>query len=59
LAKKSWLVCNSHEGGQRAAAMCSLIVTAKMKGVDLQAWLANVIARIATHPTHQLDEELP
>lgn len=39
--------------------MYSLIVTAKMNGVDPQAWLADVLARIATHPVHRLDELLP
>jgi len=36
--------------------MYSLIVTAKMNDVDPQAWLANVLARIAGHPAHQLDD---
>jgi transposase len=49
----------SDRGGRRAAAMYSLIVTAKMNGVDPQAWLADVLARIATHPAHRLDELLP
>ena len=59
LGRKSWLFCGSDRGGQRAAAMYSLIVTAKMNGVDPQAWLADVLARIATHPDHRLDELLP
>ena len=42
----------------RRAAMYSLIVTAKMNGVDPQAWLADVLARIASHPAHRLDELL-
>ena len=42
-----------------AAAMYSLIVSAKMNGVDPQAWLADVLARIAGHPAHRLDELLP
>jgi hypothetical protein len=46
-------------GGRRAAAMYSLIVTAKMNGVDPQAWLADVLARISAHPVHRLDELLP
>ena len=46
-------------GGHRAAAMYSLIISAKMNGVDPQAWLADVLARIATHPAHRLDELLP
>ena len=59
LGRKSWLFCGSDRGGQRAAAMNSLIVTAKMNGVDPQAWLADVLARIAAHPAHRLDELLP
>ena len=59
LGRKSWLFCGSDRGGHRAAAMYSLIVTAKMNGVDPQAWLADVLARIAGHPAHRLDELLP
>jgi transposase len=59
LGRKSWLFCGSDRGGQRAAAMYSLIVTAKMNGVDPQAGLADVLARIAGHPAHRLDELLP
>jgi len=39
--------------------MYSLIVTAKMNDVDPQAWLADVLARIAEHPVQKLDELLP
>jgi hypothetical protein len=39
--------------------MYSLIVSAKMNNVDPQAWLADLLARIATHPAHRLDELLP
>ena len=59
LGRKSWLFCGSDRGGERAAAMYSLIVTAKMNGVDPQAWLADVLSRIAAHPAHRLDELLP
>src|SRR5450756_782560 len=59
LGRKSWLFCGSDRGGERAAAMYTLIVTAKMNGVDPQAWLADVLDRIATHPAHRLDELLP
>src|SRR5580658_1153133 len=59
LGRKSWLFCGSDRGGQRAADMYSLIVTAKMNGVDPQAWLADVLKRIAAHPAHRLDELLP
>jgi transposase len=59
LGRKSWLFCGSDRGGQRAAVMYSLIVTAKMNDVDPQAWLADVLARIAEHPVQKLDELLP
>ena len=59
LGRKSWLFCGSDRGGPRAAAMYSLIVTAKMNGVDAQAWLAYVLDRIAGYPAHRLDELLP
>jgi len=59
LGRKSWLFCGSDRGGQRAAVMYSLIVTAKMNDVDPQAWLGDVLARIAEHPVQKLDELLP
>ena len=59
LGRKSWLFCGSDRGGRRAADMYSLIVTAKMNGVDPQAWLADVLKCIAAHPPHRLDELLP
>ena len=59
LGRKSWLFAGSDRGGQRAAVMYSLIVTAKMNDVDPQAWLADVLARIAEHPAHRIDELLP
>jgi hypothetical protein len=59
LGRKSWLFCGSDRGGQRAAAMYSLVVTAKMNGIDPQAWLTDVLTRIAAHPAHRLDELLP
>ena len=59
LGRKSWLFCGSDRGGDRAAVMYSLIVTAKMNDIDPQAWLADVLARIAEHPVQRLDELLP
>src|ERR1700676_1270855 len=59
LGRKSWLFAGSDRGGQRAAAMYSLIVTAKLNDVDPQAWLADVLARIAEHPAHRINELLP
>jgi transposase len=59
LGRKSWLFCGSDRGGRRAAAMYSLVVTCKMNGVDPQAWLTDVLSRIAAHPAHRLNELLP
>jgi hypothetical protein len=59
LGRKSWLFCGSDRGGERAAAMYSLIVTAKMNDVDPQAWLADVLSRIAMYPAHRMDDLLP
>jgi hypothetical protein len=59
LGRKSWLFAGSDRGGQRAAAMYSLIVTAKLNNVDPQAWLADVLGRIATHPARRIAELLP
>jgi hypothetical protein len=59
LGRKAWLFCGSDRGGQRAAILYSLIVTAKLNDVDPQAWLADVLARIAAHPAQQIDELLP
>jgi transposase len=59
LGRRSWLFAGSDRGGQRAAAMYSLIVTAKMNDIDPQAWLADVLARIAGHPASRIDELLP
>src|ERR1039458_320620 len=59
LGRRSWLFAGSDRGGQRAAAMYSIIVTAKMNDVDPQAWLGDVLTRIAEHPIQKLDELLP
>lgn len=59
LGRKSWLFAGSDRGGERAAMMYSLIMTCKLNGVDPQAWLADVLARIAEHPAHKIEELLP
>jgi hypothetical protein len=59
LGRRSWLFAGSDRGGERAAMMYSLVVTAKLNGVDPRAWLADVLARIADHPASRLDGLLP
>jgi transposase len=59
LGRRSWLFAGSDRGGQRAAAVYSLILTAKLNDVDPQAWLADVLSRIAEHPANRIAELLP
>jgi transposase len=59
LGRKSWLFAGSERGGQRAAAIYTLIGTAKLNDIDPQAWLADVIGRISDTPVSRLHELLP
>jgi transposase len=59
LGRKNYLFAGSDEGGRRAAIMYTLIETARFNDVDPEAWLADVIARIADHPMNQIQELLP
>lgn len=59
LGRKSWLFAGSDRGGERAAFMYTLIVTARLNDVDPQAWLADVLERIADLPQTRLAELLP
>lgn len=59
LGRKAWLFAGSPRGGERAAFMYSLIVTAKMNDVDPQAWLADVLARLPDIPVSRLPDLLP
>jgi transposase len=59
LGRKSWLFAGSERGAERAAVMATLIQTAKLNDVDPQAWLSDVLARIANHPLNELDALLP
>jgi transposase len=59
LGRKAWLFAGSDRGGERAAAIYTLIATAKLNGVDPRAWLADVLRRIADHPASRLHQLLP
>ena len=59
LGRCAWLFAGSDRGGERAAAMYGLIATAKLNGLDPQAWLADVLRRINDHPVSRLHELLP
>ena len=59
IGRRNWTFCGSDAGGHRAAAIYTLIETAKLNDVDPQAWLADVLARLQDHPSKRLDELLP
>jgi transposase len=59
LGRKNYLFAGSNAGGERAAAMYTLIGTAKLNGIDPEAYLSHVLARIADHPINRIEELLP
>ena len=59
LGRKNYLFCGSDAGGQRAACLYTIIETAKMNGINPEAYLTDVLARIADHPIRQIDVLLP
>jgi transposase len=59
LGRKNYLFMGSHAGGERAAAFYTLVETAKLNGLDPEAYLRMVFERIAEHPINRIDELLP
>ena len=59
LGRKNYLFAGSDAGGERAAAIYSLIGTAKLNGLDPEAYLRNVLSRIADHSINRIEELLP
>ena len=59
LGRKNYLFAGSDAGGERAAMMYSLINTAKLNGVDPEAYLTRVLSTIADHPVNRVHELLP
>ncbi len=59
LGRKNYLFAGADSGGERAAAMYSLIETAKLNDIDPQAYLRHVLSHIADHPISRIDELLP
>ena len=59
IGRKNYLFVGSEGGGNSAAIAYTLIQTAKLNGVDPQAWLTDVLSRIADHKITKLDELLP
>lgn len=59
LGRKNCLFAGSDAGGERAAALYSLIGTAKLNGINPEAYLRNVLTRIVDHPINSVDKLLP
>lgn len=59
LGRKNWMFAGSDAGGERAAAVYTLIETAKLNGLDPEAYLRDVLGRIADHPINRIAELLP
>jgi transposase len=59
LGRKNYLFAGSDRGGESAAALYSLIGTAKLNGIDPEAYLRNLLSRIAEHPINRIEELLP
>jgi transposase len=59
LGRKSWLFAGSEMGGERAAAMMSLLQSAKLNGHEPWAYFKDVLTRLPTHPNSRIEELLP
>ncbi len=59
LGRKNWLFAGSDAGGERAAVFYTLIRTAKLNGLEPEAYLRDVLTRIGAHPINRLEELLP
>jgi transposase len=59
IGRKNWMFAGSERGGKAMAIAFTLIETAKLNGVDPQAWLTDVLSRIADHKINRIDELLP
>ena len=59
LGRKNYLFCGSDAGGKRAACIYTILETARMNDVNPQAYLTDVLARIADHPINKIDALLP
>jgi hypothetical protein len=59
VGRNNWTFAGSDEGGRRAAALYTLIETAKLNDIDPRAWLADVLARLPDHPARRICELLP
>jgi transposase len=59
IGRKNWVFAGSNTGGERAAVIYTLIETAKLNGLDPQAYLQDVLARIGDHPINRIGDLAP
>ena len=59
IGKKNWLFAGSERAGKRAAAIQTLLATAKANGIEPFVWLKDTLEKLPTFPNHRLDELLP
>jgi len=59
VGRHNWTFAGSDNGGRRAAAIYTLVETAKLNDIDPQAWLADMLARLQDHPARRITELLP
>jgi transposase len=59
IGRRNWTFAGSDEGGRRAAALYTLIASAKLNDIDPQAWLADMLGRLPDHPARRVHELLP
>jgi transposase len=59
VGRRNWTFAGSDEGGRRAAAIYTLIASAKLNDIDPQAWLADILVRLPDHPAKRIYELLP
>ena len=59
LGRRNYLFAGADSGGERAAAMYTLIGTARLNGVEPEAYLRHVLTHIAEHPINRIDQLLP
>lgn len=59
VGRKNYLFAGSDAGGERAAAIYSLLGSAKLNGIDPEAYMTTVLRRIADHPVNRTEELLP
>ncbi|GGW95905.1 hypothetical protein GCM10011450_26900 [Advenella faeciporci] len=59
IGRKNYLFLGSDAGGERAATLYSLLETAKLNGINPEAYLRHVLSVIADYPVNRMDELLP